>query len=92
MAYAAIVRRMARIHPLGQKIKAFRLKRQWTQAQVAKHLGISLRTVIRLERGYRHELRALTAAKINMAIEAIEGNEPVPPVSIQSAKELVTHL
>lgn len=65
--------RMGTSHPLGRKIKAFRLQRQWTQAQVASHLGISLRTVVALERGYRREVRALTAAKINMAMEAIEG-------------------
>lgn len=64
---------MGKMHPLGQKIKAFRLRRQWTQAQVATHLGISRRTVVGLESGSRHSPRALTAAKINMAIEALEG-------------------
>lgn len=67
--------RMAKSNPLGEKIKAFRLRRLWTQAQVAAHLGISLRTVIALERGEKRARapRALTAAKINMAIEALEG-------------------
>jgi transcriptional regulator with XRE-family HTH domain len=74
---------MAKIHPLGQKIKAFRLKRQWTQAQVARHLGISRRTVQALESGQSREIRALTAAKINMAIEAIEGNEPAPRQALE---------
>jgi len=56
---------------IGQRIKAFRLQRCWTQEQAAPQLGISLRTLVALERGYKREVRPLTMAKINMAIEAL---------------------
>lgn len=62
---------MGRNH-IGERIKSFRLQRGWTQEQTAPQLGISLRTLVALERGYKREVRALTMAKINMALRAIE--------------------
>jgi len=60
-------------HPIGERIKSFRLKRCWTQAQAATMLGIGLRTLVALETGHlRAEPRPLTLAKIVMAMESIE--------------------
>ena len=56
---------------IGQRIKNFRLERGWTQEQTAPQLGISLRTLVALERGYKREVRSLTMAKITMALEAL---------------------
>lgn len=57
---------------MGQKLKAFRLGRGWTQMQAAVHLGISLRTLIALETNFKRRFRPLTLAKINMAMESIQ--------------------
>ena len=53
---------------LGQRIKAFRLERDMTQAQVAAYLGISKPTVARLEGG-RGNVMDLTRAKIERQLD-----------------------
>lgn len=56
----------------GKRIKDFRLKRGWTQSYAAVQLGISLRTIVALERGTQRSPRPLTLAKIALAMESIE--------------------
>jgi len=65
--------RVMKTHPIGAKIKAFRLRHCWTQKQAATMLRVSLRTLISLEKGnYRGEPRPLTLARITMAMQSIE--------------------
>jgi transcriptional regulator with XRE-family HTH domain len=59
-------------HPIGERIKAFRLRHRWTQAQAAAVLGIGLRTLISFERGEERRPRPLTLAKIEFAMQQIE--------------------
>jgi transcriptional regulator with XRE-family HTH domain len=48
---------------LGQQLKTYRLERDWTQEDLAKHLGVSRRLIIRLENG-KGNILDLTRAKI----------------------------
>ena len=63
---------MRKPHPIGTKIKEFRLKHRWTQAQAAKQLGIGLRTLLSFENGEERSPRPLTLAKIEFAMQSIE--------------------
>jgi transcriptional regulator with XRE-family HTH domain len=56
---------------LGERAKAFRLDRQWTQAQMAAYLGVSRRLVNQLENGYEN-VADLTRAKIEKQLKAVQ--------------------
>lgn len=62
---------MAKGTKLGQRIKAFRLQRNWTQKQVAAFLGVSKPTVVRLELGIGNVMD-LTRAKIERQLDTVE--------------------
>ena len=53
---------------LGEQVKAFRLKKGWTQQQVSEATGISLRTVQRIEKG-EVKPSAYSLQKIGEALE-----------------------
>jgi transcriptional regulator with XRE-family HTH domain len=54
---------MSKEQGLGQRIKAYRLERGWTQAKMADHLGISRPLIVRLEKGHK-KIMDLTRTKI----------------------------
>jgi DNA-binding XRE family transcriptional regulator len=54
---------MSKEPTLGQRIKAYRLEREWSQVEMAKHLGVSRFLVIQIE-GEKANLMDLTRAKI----------------------------
>ena len=60
---------------LSNKLKSFRMEHGLTQEQAAPQLGISLRSFIAFELGYKRRPRPLTLAKINMAMDAIDGGK-----------------
>ena len=53
---------------LGEQVKAFRIKKGWTQQQVSEATGISLRTVQRIEKG-EVKPSAYSLQKIGEALE-----------------------
>lgn len=59
---------MTKVSKLGQRIKAFRLEHDMTQAQAAAFLGVSKPTVFRLETG-RGNVMDLTRAKIERQLD-----------------------
>ena len=63
---------MRKPHPIGERIKEFRLKRLWTQREAAHRLGIGLRTLISFEKGEERNPRPLTLARIEFAMQSIE--------------------
>jgi transcriptional regulator with XRE-family HTH domain len=53
---------MSSTSKLGKQIKALRLQKGWSQAKMATFLGISTRTLVRLE--YGRDVWELTVAKV----------------------------
>lgn len=56
---------------MGQRIKALRLSRGWSQVAASVQLNVSLRTLVALENSTRR-FRPLTLARISMSIAALE--------------------
>ena len=57
---------------MGQRIKALRMAKGWTQIEASIQLGISLRSVVALENNHSRRFRPLTLARIAMAMESIQ--------------------
>jgi len=61
----------AALETLGSRLAAVRLKRNLTQAALAREAGVSRRTVVRLERGEGTELKLLV--RLLRALQLLEG-------------------
>ncbi|MFM7297038.1 MAG: helix-turn-helix domain-containing protein, partial [Planctomycetota bacterium] len=58
------------LRTLGQRLVARRLERNRTQAELAREAGVSLRTVVRLERGESSQVASLV--RVLRALELFE--------------------
>lgn len=69
---------------LGARLERIRLARNLTQAELAKHAGISKRTIIRLEKGVSATLdtfvRVLMALGLTSSLEALLPEAEVRPI------------
>jgi transcriptional regulator with XRE-family HTH domain len=63
---------------VGERVKALRESRAWTQAHLAEAAELSLRTVQRLERTHAASAETLLAVAAAFAIDVATLSEPVP--------------
>lgn len=72
------------LEELGSRIAQYRLNRNLTQEDLAKEAGMSLRTLVRIERGYPAQMpsivRLLRALRLLDNMEALIPEPPVSPV------------
>jgi transcriptional regulator with XRE-family HTH domain len=52
----------------GQRLKAIREKRGWSQSELAERAGVPYETIYRVERGTHQEPRVSIAAKLALAL------------------------
>mgnify|MGYP002632004830 FL=1 len=72
------------LEELGSRIAQHRLNRNLTQEDLAKEAGMSLRTLVRIERGYPSQMpsivRLLRVLRLLANMEALIPEPPVSPV------------
>lgn len=72
------------LEELGSRIAQYRLHRNLTQEDLAKEAGMSLRTLVRIERGYPAQMpniiRLLRVLRLLVNMEALIPELPVSPV------------
>lgn len=65
---------------VAEKVKTYRLKKAWSQEQLAEVASLSVRTVQRTEKGQKPSLETLSANVVMMRDQfARAGDTPPPP-------------
>lgn len=76
---------------LGERIEALRLRRDWTQSQLAKEAGIGKRTLERLEAGQSVQLTSFIAVLRQLGLLdellAVVPDQSKSPVAMMLAEE-----
>lgn len=57
---------------MGERIKALRMRKGWTQIDASMQLGVSLRTLVALENNHHRRFRPLTLATLTANLELCE--------------------
>ncbi len=70
------------LYELGSRIKEYRIRKNVQQKELAKNAGVSLDTVVRLERGSSITIEKMICILRSLdMLENLEGLIPTPPIS-----------
>lgn len=72
---------------IGRRLARRRLRRDWTQAELAHEAGVSKRTVERLEKG--HSVQLSSWLRVLRALGLVDRLEPLLPAERPSPMELL---
>ena len=61
-------------HERGERVRALRKARHWSQEDLATHAGVSVKTVSRIETGQVEDPRGPTVSRIATALGIAEGD------------------
>ncbi|MFH1463122.1 MAG: helix-turn-helix transcriptional regulator [Pseudomonadota bacterium] len=73
---------------ISARVRASRLRRTWTQQELADRAGMSLSSLRRFER--TGEISFLSLVRIAVALDAVEGLEAIFPERPQTLDELLS--